>query len=274
MKIDGKTAVITGACGGIGYAVCQELAMRGAKHVAMVDLDDSVVEAAERINRESGREIAAAKAYQGDTTDAAFRSAVYDEICAEHDQVNICVPAAGIVHDALAVKIDKDTGRSRIYSEETFRLVTEVNYIAPIYWAMETIARTAESRFKSGKGKWGPDQEMEGAIIFIGSVASQGNKGQISYASTKAALEGAASTLMKEAIFHGVRCSVIHPGFTDTPMLRAMGEDYVATHILPDTQLQRLIKPEEIADAICFMITNQAVSGEVWADAGWHPAAA
>ncbi len=87
-------------------------------------------------------------------------------------------------------------------------------------------------------------------------------------------LEGAASTLMKEAIFHGVRCSIIYPGFTDTPILRAMGEEYLAKYVLPDTQLGRLIQPEEIADAICFMITNQAVSGEVWADAGWHPAAA
>jgi NAD(P)-dependent dehydrogenase (short-subunit alcohol dehydrogenase family) len=272
MKINGKVAVITGASGGIGYAVCEELVNRGAAHVAMVDLDDSVVEAVDRINRDAGR--MAAKAYQGDTTDSDFRCGVYDEICATYGQVNICVPAAGIVRDALAVKLDKTTGQASIYAEETFRLVTEVNYIAPIYWAMEMIGRIVESRFKRGMSKWGPSEEMEGAVIFIGSVASQGNKGQISYASTKAALEGAASTLMKEAIFHGVRCSIIHPGFTDTPILRALGKDYLAKHVLPDTQLGRLIKPEEIADAICFMITNQAVSGEIWADAGWHPAAA
>ncbi len=105
-------------------------------------------------------------------------------------------------------------------------------------------------------------------------MASQGNKGQISYASTKAGLEGAAATLMKEAIFHGVRCGVIHPGFTDTPILSALGEEYLQKNVLPETQLGRLIRPEEIADAICFMISNQAVSGELWADAGWHPAAA
>ena len=274
MRINGKVAVITGASGGIGYALCQELATRGAKHVAMVDLDDGVVEAAERLNRESGRNLAIAKAYQGNTTDTDFRSAVFDEICANHGEVNICVPAAGIVRDALAVKIDKATGKAVIYDESKFRLVTEVNYIAPIYWAMEMIARIVESRFKRGLGKWVPAEEMEGAVVFIGSVASQGNKGQISYASAKAALEGAASTLMKEAIFHGVRCSIIHPGFTDTPILRAMGEEYLRKYVLPDTQLGRLIKPEEIADAICFMITNQAVSGEIWADAGWHPAAA
>jgi NAD(P)-dependent dehydrogenase (short-subunit alcohol dehydrogenase family) len=79
--------------------------------------------------------------------------------------------------------------------------------------------------------------------------------------------------MMKEAIYHGVRCGVIHPGFTDTPMVRALGEEYIATKILPYTQLRRLIRPQEIADAICFMIANSAVSGELWADAGWHPSA-
>jgi len=238
----------------------------------MVDMDDSVVDVANQLNKQVGGQIA--KAYQGDTTDSEFRISVFDELCDRFGQVNICVPAAGIVRDALAVKMNKVTGKAAIYPEETFRLVTEVNYIAPIYWAMEMIGRVVESRATRGLKKWGPMEEMEGAVIFIGSTASQGNKGQISYASAKAALEGAASTLMKEAIFHGVRCSIIHPGFTDTPILQAMGEEYLAKYVLPDTQLGRLIKPEEIADAICFMITNQAVSGEIWADAGWHPAAA
>ena len=110
------------------------------------------------------------------------------------------------------------------------------------------------------------------AVVFLGSIASAGNVGQISYSSTKAGLEGAASTLMAEAMYYGVRCSVIHPGFTDTPMVRALGEEYIRTKVLPQTQLKRLIKPEEIADAICFMVTNAAVSGELWADAGWRPA--
>jgi hypothetical protein len=52
----------------------------------------------------------------------------------------------------------------------------------------------------------------------------------------------------------------------------AGGEEFIRTKVLPQTQLKRLIKPEEIADAICFMITNAAVSGELWADAGWRPA--
>jgi NAD(P)-dependent dehydrogenase (short-subunit alcohol dehydrogenase family) len=78
---------------------------------------------------------------------------------------------------------------------------------------------------------------------------------------------------MKEAIYHGVRCAVIHPGFTDTAMVRSLGEEYIAKNILPYTQLRRLVRPQEIAEAICFLIGNAAVSGELWADAGWHPSA-
>jgi len=72
-------------------------------------------------------------------------------------------------------------------------------------------------------------------------------------------------------MFYGVRCAVLHPGFTDTAMVRVLGQDYIDKYILPSTQLRRLIRPEEIADAICFMISNSAVSGELWADAGWRP---
>ena len=56
-------------------------------------------------------------------------------------------------------------------------------------------------------------------------------------------------------------------------MARALGQDFLNKYVLPFTQLRRLIRPEEIADAICFMISNSAVSGELWADAGWHPPA-
>ena len=187
--------------------------------------------------------------------------------------VHICVPAAGITRDALAVRLDKETGKPLMYPLEQFREVIEVNLIAPVYWALEMVARLAQDRRRRGLSRWEPSESVQGTVVFIGSVSSQGNKGQISYAVSKAGLEGAAATLTKEAIFHGVRCGIIHPGFTDTPMVRAMGEEYIAKNVLPYTQLRRLIRPEEIADAICFMISNSAVSGELWADAGWHPSA-
>ena len=147
----------------------------------------------------------------------------------------------------------------------------EVNLVAPVYWALEMVAGIAEQRAQKGQKRWEPTEPMQGAVVFIGSVSSLGNKGQIAYAATKAGLEGAAATLLLEAIFHGVRCGIIHPGYTDTPMVRALGGKFILENIIPRTQMRRLIQPEEIADAICFMISNTAVSGSLWADAGWHP---
>lgn len=272
MEIKSKVAVITGAASGIGHAVCLELANRGIKAIGMVDMNEEVKKAAALINQEAKTEIAIP--FTGDTTSPEFRSMVFDNLIKQHGMVSICVPCAGITRDALAVKINKETLKAEIYPLEKFRQVVDVNLIAPTYWAMEMIARIAEDRAIKGLKKWHPDERIQGTVIFIGSISSQGNKGQVSYASTKAGLEGAAATLTKEAIYHGVRCGVIHPGFTDTPMVRALGEEYIAKYILKDTQLGRLIRPTEIADAICFMISNSAVSGELWADAGWHPAPA
>ena len=119
--------------------------------------------------------------------------------------------------------MDKQTGRASIYPIEDFRLVMEVNLVAPVYWAIETIARIAEERLRKGKGRWAAEEGIQGTVIFIGSISSSGIPGQVSYSATKAALEGVAATLCKEAIYHGVRLATIHPGFTDTPMVRAWG---------------------------------------------------
>ena len=268
MEFAGKVAVVTGAASGIGRAVTAELARRKVRAMALVDLGENIEAIAAEVNAAAGRRVA--YPFRGDTTDDAFRSLVFDSISREFDTVTMCVPAAGITRDDLAVRIDRETGKARIYPIERFRHVIDVNLIAPVYWALEMIGRIAENRAARALKKWHPSEGMQGAIVFIGSVSSQGNRGQISYASTKAGLEGAAATIMKEAVFHGVRCGLIHPGFTDTPMVRALGEDYIGKNILPFTQLGRLIRPEEIADAICFMLANSAVSGELWADAGWH----
>ncbi len=271
MEIKNKVAVVTGGASGIGAAVGLELARRGAGAVILVDRTDHAAEVARSINETAGRRVA--EAQLGDTTDPSFRARVFDQAAARHGLVKICIPAAGITRDALAVKLEKDTGKAEIYSVGTFRDVTEVNLIAPIYWALEMVAHIAEDRWRRGLKRWEPAETVQGTVVFIGSVSSLGNKGQISYAVSKAGLEGAAATLTKEAIYYGVRCCLIHPGFTDTPMVRALGEDYIAKNILPATQLRRLIRPQEIADAICFMVSNSAVSGELWADAGWHPSA-
>ena len=268
MEFSNKVAVITGAASGIGRAVAIAMARRGIGAMALVDMGESISAVAAEVNTLACREVAFP--YMGNTTDEAFRASVYDDISAKKGIPSFCVPAAGITRDDLAIRMDKVTGKARIYPLEKFQLVVDVNLTAPVYWALEMIARIAEDRAAKGLKKWHPSEGMQGAIVFIGSVSSTGNKGQISYASTKAGLEGAAATIMTEAVFHGVRCGLIHPGYTDTPMVRALGEDFIAKNILQYTQLGRLIDPAEIADAICFMLSNSAVSGELWADAGWH----
>jgi 3-oxoacyl-[acyl-carrier protein] reductase len=271
MNIKDSVAVITGAAGGIGRALALELSRRKAASMALVDQSDTVNQVAKAINELSGRTVAFG--YNGDVTDAGFRKQVYQQMAEAHGTVNVCVPAAGITRDSLAVKTDKQTGQISIYPVETFRQVMEINLVAPVYWALEMIAGIAGKRAREGLKRWEPTEPLQGAVIFIGSVSSLGNRGQVAYAAAKAGLEGAAATLTMEAVFHGIRCGVIHPGYTDTPMVRALGEKLISEQIIPRTQLRRLIQPEEIADAICFMISNAAVSGSLWADAGWHPAA-
>ena len=87
----------------------------------------------------------------------------------------------------------------------------EVNLVAPVYWAIEMMARIAEERLRKGKGRWAADEGIQGTVIFIGSISSSGIPGQVSYSSTKAALEGAAATLSKEPIYHGVRFAAFTP---------------------------------------------------------------
>jgi len=267
MDLRGKIAVITGAASGIGAATARELIRRGVQGLVLVDRAETVHELPATLNTAGVTLVC----HAGDVTDDAFRRQVFDRAVAELGVPRICVPAAGISRDHLCVRVDKQTGQATLYPSDAFRLQVEVNLMAPVYWALETVARVAEDRRRRGLGRWTAAEDIQAAIVLIGSVASQGNKGQLAYAATKAGLVGAAATLNREAMFYGVRCAVVHPGFTDTPMVGALKAEYVRDKVLPQTTLQRLIRPEEVADAICFLAANPAVTGELWVDAGWLP---
>lgn len=149
MIIEGKTAVITGAASGIGQATAEELAKRGAKAIAMVDMDDKVETVTAKMNKKVGKDIG--RPFQGDVTKDDFRKKVYDDMCGDYEVVNICVPSAGIFRDRLSVTVDKETGKADIYPTELFHKVLEVNLVHPVYWALELVARMAEHRKKEGK---------------------------------------------------------------------------------------------------------------------------
>jgi len=273
MDLKDKVAVITGGISGIGQATALLLAREGVRAIGVVDQVENTEAVCEAMNKQADRGVMVA--FQGDVVDPSFRESVFETMEDRYGPVSLCVPAAGITLDRLAVKLSQSNGAVRpdIYSEEDFRRVIDVDLIAPIYWALRTVASVATDRGQRGLHQWSPGESVQGAVVLIGSVSSAGNRGQISYATAKAGLEGAEATLAKEAIYYGVRCAIIHPGFTDTPMVRALGEEMINENILPNTQLRRLIRPDEIASAICFMMKNSAVSGSLWADAGWHPRA-
>ena len=271
MEFTGKTAVITGAASGIAKATCQAMIKLGIHAIGAVDRSSAIGDVCDKINGDCGRQLMFP--YTGDVTNDSFRQDVFRDLKARFGAVQICVPAAGITRDKLTVKINKETGKAELYSRKDLEDVFAINLVAPIMWAMEAVATVAEDRFRRNLGRWEPKEGTQGGIVFIGSVSSTGNRGQISYAAAKAGLEGAQATLAAEAIYHGVRCSIIHPGYTDTPMVQALGEEMIKNTILPQTQLRRLLRPDEVADAICFMLRNSAVSGTLWVDAGWHPTA-
>lgn len=271
IDITKRVAVITGGASGIARAVARQLGREGIKAIALVDFSEAIHGVSAEINKALGRECV--HPFCGDVTDRGFRTSVFAEMKRRFGGVQLCVPAAGIVRDGLAVRVDKATKTAKLYDQDLMEKTIAVNLVAASYWAMETIASVAESRAQQGLGGWKGGDEVQGEIVFIGSISSAGNKGQVAYAATKAGLEGVQSTLAKEAIYYGMRVAIVHPGFTDTPMVRAMDPKIIEDTVLPRTQLGRLLAPEEIADAICFMIKNPAVSGALWADAGWHPPA-
>ena len=164
--IKGQVAVITGAAGGIGQALALDMTRRGAAGIALVDFSDRVGQVAREINTEAGRQVAIA--YRGDTTDTAFRQEVYADVTTKAGVPRICVPAAAITKDALAVRIDKQTGQLVIYPMEDFRKVVEINMIAPIYWAIELVAAVAKDRASRGIKRWRPEEGLQGAVVFLG----------------------------------------------------------------------------------------------------------
>ncbi|MBX2869977.1 MAG: SDR family NAD(P)-dependent oxidoreductase [Acidiferrobacterales bacterium] len=268
MIVQGKIALVTGAASGIGNAVAERLVEAGARKVGVVDLTDSVVAAAEQINRSADNDVAIP--FQGDVTDSSFRQQVYSDL-KDHDPVRICVPAAGILRDAMAVKLNKENGKAELYDEDRFRQVLEVNLMHPTYWTMQMIAGIAEHRAASDSGKWSAAEDIQGCSVIIGSVSSRGNRGQVSYSSAKSGLNAASKTLNVEGSFYGIQTKIIHPGFVQTPMVDQLPDGLFEDHLRKLVPIDRLIQPAEIANTVVAMIENPIISGPVWADGGLPP---
>lgn len=261
MKINGSAVVITGAAGKIGRSLALGLEERKVGGMALVDFTDAVHDLAREVNDRAGRNLALG--FSGDPSDPAFRKQVFRKMTQEFGPTTIYVPAPGMAPYDLSDEMEEEKNQASFHPAEMFRQVVEVNLIAPLNWALEMVAGIAERRAARGSGRWLSNEPLEGVVVFTGSISLQGNNGQVGAAACKAGFEGGAATLMVKALYHGVRCGVIHPNYIDTPLVRALGEKYIDEYILPGTQVRRLILPREMADAICLMISKATGDGLV-----------
>ncbi|HOX12861.1 MAG TPA: SDR family oxidoreductase [Spirochaetia bacterium] len=246
MEIKGSVAVVTGGASGIGEAVAKTLAAKGAS-VVIGDMNQAGIDrVVAEIKKAGGK--AAGKTLN--VTDDADTAAFMDFAVKEFGAINVVVPCAGIIKDGLMISPDKETGKvKRVLSTADFRAVIDVNLVGPFITIREAASRMVDNGWK-------------GVLITISSIQKQGGVGQINYSSTKAAMALWPKILVGEFQMKGItgiRVASIAPGYVGTPMVKGMDQGALAK-ILSGVHLGRLIEPEEIAETIAFIVSNDAVN--------------
>lgn len=234
MRLENKVAIITGGAGGIGLAAVKRFLEEGAK-VAIVDYDKLQ---GEKIEAELGGNVAF---FAVDVSKLADVKEMVEQVVDRFGKIDILINNAGITRDATLVKM----------SEEDFEKVIQIN-LNGVYYCTQAVA---PHMIAKGSGK----------IISTSSVSGvYGNFGQTNYAATKAAIIGMTKTWAKELGRKGINVNAVAPGFTATPMVEKMPEK-VLQQMEGITSLQRLGKPEDIANAYLFLASDEAsyITGHV-----------
>ena len=234
MRLENKVAIITGGAGGIGLAAVKRFLEEGAK-VAIVDYDK---QQGEQIEAELGENVAF---FAVDVSKLADVKEMVEQVVDRFGKIDILINNAGITRDATLVKM----------SEEDFEKVIQIN-LNGVYYCTQAVA---PHMIAQGSGK----------IISTSSVSGvYGNFGQTNYAATKAAIIGMTKTWAKELGRKGINVNAVAPGFTATPMVEKMPEK-VLQQMEGITSLQRLGKPEDIANAYLFLASDEAsyITGHV-----------
>jgi len=223
MRLENKVAIITGAAKGIGMEAALKMANEGAKVIAldMADLTYSHENVEGMILN---------------VTDVAQCQEVVNKIIEKYGRIDILVNNAGITADALTVKM----------TDEQWDRVIDVN-LKGVFNITKLV---------------GPKmvEQKTGSIINISSVVGEyGNIGQVNYAATKAGLIGMTKTWAKEFARKGeqVRVNAIAPGYVMTDILKTVPQDLL-DGFAQLTMLKRLGQPEEIANAILFLASDDA----------------
>ncbi len=228
-QLDGKTALVTGATGGIGAEIARSLHQQGA----FVVLHGTRAERLLELAAELGERVAVAAARLDDTEAAAGLITAAGE--AAGAPIDILVNNAGITRDNLLLRM----------KDEEWDAVMEVNLRAVMLLSRAALRPMMKARW--------------GRIISISSiVGATGNPGQANYAAAKAGMAGFSKALAAEVASRGMTVNLVSPGFIETAM----------TDVLPDSQKEALLgqvptgrlgTPQEVAAAaVAFLASEEA----------------
>ncbi|HUC16625.1 MAG TPA: beta-ketoacyl-ACP reductase [Acetobacteraceae bacterium] len=226
-RLDGQTALVTGASGGIGAAIARALHGQGARVVLSGTRTSILAELAETLGE--GAFVSAADLSQPDAAETLVAAA---ESLA--GPLGILVNNAGFARDGLALRM----------GEADWQAVLEVDLSAPF--------RLARAALK------GMLRRRAGRIVNIGSiVGTTGNAGQANYAAAKAGLVGLTKALAQEVGSRGITVNVVAPGFIGTAMTAGLPEAQRA-RLAERIPLGRFGTPEDVAASVVYLASPEA----------------
>jgi 3-oxoacyl-[acyl-carrier protein] reductase len=240
--LDGKAAIVTGSARGIGRATAALLAEHGAR-VLINDLD---ADAAEQAAREIGAEV-----HAGDLTGDGVAEELVQRAVDAFGGLDIVVNNAGSTWDGMAHKM----------SDEQFRAMLEIHTVVPF-----RVLRAAAPHLRgAGKREAEEGREVFRKVVNVTSIAgTQGNLGQVNYATAKAGLVGMTKTLAREWGPFKVNVNAVAFGFVETRMTASLPERMreAAPQVIP---LGRPATPEEAAGAIFLLCSpwSNFIHGQV-----------
>jgi 3-oxoacyl-[acyl-carrier protein] reductase len=225
--LSAKTALVTGATGGIGAAIARALHARGAE-VALSGTRAGVLEA---LAAELGSR---ARVFPADLADRASVDGLVPAVEAAFGRIDILVNNAGITRDGLFVRM----------KDEDWDTVLEVNLTAGFRLARAALKGMMKRRF--------------GRIVGITSVVGvTGNPGQGNYAAAKAGMIGMSKSLAQEVAARNITVNCVAPGFIETPMTDGLA-DKQKQAILAAVPCARLGTAQEIAAAVVYLASDEA----------------